>query len=431
MMKYRSSPANKISGTINIPGDKSISHRSLIFSSLAEGTSYVSGLLESEDCINTMKAFQSMGVEIYKEDKGSYKINGVGLDGLEEPSHILHCGNSGTTMRLLSGLLSAQKFYTVLTGDQSLVTRPMDRVIIPLSSMGAKIWARKDKYAPLSIRGQSLGGIDYKLPVASAQVKSSIILAGLYSDGDIKIVEPGSSRDHTERMLSAFGVNLNIKGDIIELKKKDKLRLSAQEIDIPADISSAAFFIAAALITPNSELILKNIGINPTRSGFLTVVQDMGANIEIFNRRDTGGEPMADIKVSSSDLKAVPIKGDIIPSLIDEIPLLAILSTQAEGKTIIRDAEELRVKESDRIKTTCAGLKQLGVSVEELDDGMIINGQAKLKGEAVIDCHYDHRIAMSFAIAGLVSEIPITIENSEAINTSFPEFPNLLKEIIS
>ncbi len=431
MMNYRTSPANKISGTINIPGDKSISHRSIIFSSLTEGTSHVSGLLESEDCLNTMKAFQSMGVEIYKENKGSYKINGVGLEGLNEPSSIIHCGNSGTTMRLLSGLLSAQDFYTVLTGDQSLVTRPMDRVIIPLSAMGAKIWAREDKYAPLSIKGQNLSGIDYKSPVASAQVKSSIILAGLYSDGDIKIVEPGSSRDHTERMLNAFGVNLNIEGHMIELKKKSKLRLSAQEIDIPADISSAAFFIAAALITPNSELILKNIGINPTRSGFLTVIQDMGANIEIFNRRDTGGEPMADIKVSSSDLKAVSIEGDIIPALIDEIPLLAILSTQAEGKTIIRDAEELRVKESDRIKTTCAGLKQLGVSIEELHDGMIINGPVKLDGEAVIDCLYDHRIAMSFAIAGLVSKLPITIENSEAINTSFPEFPDLLKEIIS
>ncbi len=431
MMRYRTYPANKINGIINIPGDKSISHRSLIFSSLAEGVSSVSGLLESEDCINTMKAFQAMGVDIYKDGKGSYIINGVGLDGLKEPDSILNCGNSGTTMRLLTGLLSAQNFYTVLTGDHSLVKRPMDRVIIPLTSMGAKIWARKDKYAPLSIKGQGLTGINYNLPVASAQVKSSIILAGLYSDGDIKIAEPGSSRDHTERMLKAFGVNLNIEGDMIELKKKGKLKLAAQEIAIPADISSAAFFIAAALISPDSELILRNIGINPSRSGFLAVVKDMGANIELFNRRNTGGEPVADIKVSSSNLKAVSIEGDIIPTLIDEIPLLAILSTQAEGRTIIKDAEELRVKESDRIKTTCTGLKQLGVNIEELDDGMIINGPAKLKGDTLIDCHYDHRIAMSFAIGGLVSESSIIIENSEAINTSFPQFVKLLEEIVS
>lgn len=429
-MNYKTTTADRVEGTIKIPGDKSISHRSLIFSSLAEGRSYIEGLLESEDCINTMKAFRAMGVQIKRKDHGSYIIDGVGLSGLKEPDDIIYCGNSGTTMRLLTGLLSAQNFYSVLTGDHSLHKRPMDRVIIPLTSMGAQIWARKNKFAPISIKGQELSGLNYESPVASAQVKTSILLAGLYSRGDIKITEPGSSRDHTERMLRSIGVELDIKDHTIVMNNKKKKHLEAQEINIPGDISSAAFFIAAALITHDSEIIIENIGINPTRSGFLTIVKEMGANIDIFNKRNAGGEPVADLRVKSSDLKGVSISGDIIPTLIDEIPLLAVLSTQAEGRTVIQDAEELRVKESDRIRTTCEGLKAIGVKVEELENGMIIDGPSKLKGDVKIDCLYDHRIAMSFIIAGLVSETPLVIENSEAINTSFPEFPELIKEIM-
>ncbi|MFW6306340.1 MAG: 3-phosphoshikimate 1-carboxyvinyltransferase, partial [Bacillota bacterium] len=419
-MKYKTYPASRVNGTIQIPGDKSISHRSLIFTSLAEGTSYINGLLESEDCLNTLKCFQSMGVNIYRNKNGQYRVEGLGLHGLKEPTDVLYCGNSGTTMRLLTGLLSGQDFYSVLTGDHSLSTRPMDRVIIPLSLMNAQIWARKQKYAPLSINGGKINGICYELPIASAQVKSSIILAGLYTDDDLKIVEPGLSRDHTERMLASFGIDLEINENIIEFKKKKNLKLTAQEITIPGDISSAAFFITAALILPDSELVLENIGINPTRSGFLDIVKKMGANIELYNKKETGGEPVADIRVFSSNLKAVTIDGDVIPTLIDELPLLAVLSTRAEGQTIIKDAEELRVKESDRISTTVQGLRKLGVDVEELEDGMIIDGICELEGGTSIDCHYDHRIAMSFAIAGLLTKKSIIIKNSEAINTSFP-----------
>ncbi|MEJ6952173.1 3-phosphoshikimate 1-carboxyvinyltransferase [Natronospora cellulosivora (SeqCode)] len=429
-MIFKTKACSSVKGKIKIPGDKSISHRSLIFSAIAEGKSTIHGMLESEDCLNTKKAFQAMGVDIQKADKGTYHVEGVGLHGLKAADNVIDCGNSGTTMRLLSGLLAAQDFLTVLTGDSSLRKRPMDRIMIPLSSMGAQIWARNDIHAPLAIKGQELKGIEYVQEVASAQVKSAIILAGLYSEGNTRVIEPASSRDHTERMLSSFGLDLKIDNNIIELQKDREIRLTAQEITVPGDISSAAFMIAAALIVKDSDLIIENVGVNHTRDGILRVLEDMEANIELFNKRSSGGEEVADIRVTSSELKATTIEGDIIPSLIDEIPLIAVLSTQAEGKTIIRDAHELRVKESDRVKTTCDGLRKLGVDVEELEDGMIINGPVKLEADNVsIETYHDHRIAMSFAIAGLITDGVIDIKNAESINTSFPEFPNLLNEI--
>lgn len=429
-MDTKTFSAKSLRGTLKIPGDKSISHRSIILASIAEGSSFINDFLESEDCINTLKAFQEMGVNIVKNDKGSYRVDGVGLNGLQEANKIIYCGNSGTTMRLLIGLLSAQNFYTVLSGDRYLSRRPMDRIVNPLILMGAKIWSREGNYAPISIKGNLLKGIEYKLPIASAQVKSALILAGLYSQEKIKIVEPGNSRDHTERMLDSFGVDLAIDDNEIVLKNKGQIKLTGQEMIIPGDISSAAFFITAALITPNSEIILKNIGINHTRNGFLEIIKKMGANIELFNIRNAGGEPVADIKASTSNLTAVTIAGDIIPRLIDELPLLAVLSTQAEGTTIIKDAEELRVKESDRIRATVEGLRKLGALVEESMDGMIIYGPKQLHGGIELDCFYDHRIAMSFTIAGLISDESFVIKNSEAINISFPEFYDLLKKLI-
>lgn len=429
-MDYKTFPAVKLKGTLNVPGDKSISHRAIILAAVAEGKSRIKGFLESEDCLNTLKAFQAMGVNIVKRARASYQVQGVGLKGLKEADNIIDCGNSGTTMRLLTGLLSAQDFYTVLSGDNTLRQRPMDRIIEPLSLMGAEILARRNKYAPVSINGCSLEGIEYKLPVASAQVKSALLLAGLYCQGEQKIIEKGASRDHTERMLRDFGVELVVQENTITLKKKRDIVLKAREINIPGDISSAAYFIAAALLTAGSELVLTNIGINPTRAGFLEIIKKMGANLEIYNIQNTGSEPTADIRVASSKLKAVTIKGEIIPTLVDELPLLAILASRAEGATIIQDAGELRVKESDRINSTVTGLKRLGVKVEEKDDGMIIYGPCDFCGNTEINTFYDHRIAMSFAVAGLVSKEPFIIKNYEAVNISFPEFSKLLTEII-
>jgi 3-phosphoshikimate 1-carboxyvinyltransferase len=430
-MDYRTSLGNSLRATLRIPGDKSISHRSIILGSLADGETTIQGLLESEDCLNTINAFQMMGVNIQRLAPGRYRIKGVGLRGLKEPDQVLDCGNSGTTMRLLTGLLAAQNYYSVLTGDQSLRTRPMDRVIFPLRKMGASIWGRQDKFAPLSIKGAPLKGMKYILPVASAQVKSAILLAGLYATGDVEIEEPGFSRDHTERMLKSFGIELITRDKKIILRNKGQHRLQSQEIDIPGDISSAAFLIAGALITENSEIILENIGINPTRSGFLTILKNMNAHIEILNERSISGEPVADIRVKSSSLENTEIRGDIIPTLIDEIPIIAVLATQAEGKTVIRDAGELRVKESDRIKTIVENLSRMGADIEPLPDGMIISGPTPLKGGVVLDSYNDHRVAMSLIVAGMVAEGPNKIKNIESVNTSFPGFGDLLRKCLN
>lgn len=426
-MNLKTRKCHKLKGDLTIPGDKSISHRAIIFASLAKGYSNLIGLLESEDCLKTLNAFRLMGVPIERNSKANYTIKGVGLKGLKEADRVIDCGNSGTSMRLLTGLLAAQDFYTVLSGDTSLRKRPMDRIIKPLREMKAKIWARRDNYAPLSIKGSQLSAINYTLPVASAQVKSSLLLAGLYADGKTILREPGLSRDHTERMLQGFGVNLKKSGLSIELDLQ-KDRLEGQEIVIPADISSAAFFITAALIIDDSELLLRNIGINPSRSGFLKVVKDMGGDCQLINKRVVSGEPVADIIVKSSKLTGVNISGDLIPTLIDELPIIAILASRAEGRTVIKDAAELRVKESDRITNMISILSNMGVNVQELTDGMIINGPVELKGGFEVDSSGDHRIAMTVAIAGLLIDEPILINNSDSIKTSFPEFIDLLNK---
>ncbi|NLJ84116.1 MAG: 3-phosphoshikimate 1-carboxyvinyltransferase [Halanaerobiaceae bacterium] len=428
-MSFNTFQANSLMGEITIPGDKSISHRAVILSSIAEGKSYIKGFLESDDCLHTIKIFQALGVEIEKIEPGYYMVEGVGLNGLREASNVLYCGNSGTTARLLAGLLAAQDFYSVLTGDNFLNVRPMDRIIKPLEKMGARIWSREDKYLPLSIKGSPLKGIQYELPVASAQLKSALLLAGLYAQEELKIIEPELSRDHTERMLQGFGVDLVKEGKEITLSKKGEIKLDAQEIEVPGDLSSAAFFIAAALITPDSDIVIRNVGINPTRDGFLRIIQEMGARIEFFNIREKAGEPLADIRVMSSNLKAVSIEGELIPLLIDELPLLAVLAARAEGRTIIRDAAELRVKESDRISATVEGLRKLGVRAEEMPDGMVIEGPARLQGGVEIESYYDHRLVMSFIVAGLISREPFKIKDVEAVNVSFPDFNKILKKL--
>ncbi len=429
-MKITIKKHNNLQGELLIPGDKSISHRSIILGSLATGKSNISGFLESEDCLNTKKAFQKMGIEIKKIKPKEYIIEGQGIHGLKEPVDIINCGNSGTCMRIITGLLASQQFYSVLTGDNSLRSRPMGRIINPLEKMGAKIWSRKNQLAPLSIKGSKLKAIDYKLPVASAQVKSSLLIAGLFARGNMTITEPGPSRDHTERMLLNAGISLQKKGKTIKLINNENHILKPLNINIPGDISSAAYFMAAALITKNSELLIKNTGINPTRSGLLDVIKKMGGNIQLYNKKETCGEPVADILVKSSNLKGTEIKGELIPKLIDEIPIIAVLAARAEGKTIIKDAEELRVKETDRIKAMVNELSKIGIDIKEQKDGMIINGKDQFAGGATIKSYGDHRIAMSMAIAGLCCQQEITITNCECIDTSFPEFLNRLKELL-
>ncbi|MCC3145246.1 3-phosphoshikimate 1-carboxyvinyltransferase [Halanaerobium sp. Z-7514] len=419
----------KVSGEIKVPGDKSISHRSLILASIAEGVSKIEGLLEAEDCLSTMQIMKDLGIKIEKKAAGSYQVYGKGLDGLEEADDVLDCGNSGTSMRLLTGLLASQDFYSVLTGDHSLRKRPMQRIIGPLSRMGAQIWARKNGLAPMSIRGQKLAALEYTLPVASAQLKSSILLAALKSEGETIVNEPAVSRDHTERMLKGAGVEIDIEADRIVLKAAKKRKLNSFEIKVPGDISSAAFFITAALTADQGELLIKNVGLNKTRSGFIEVVQAMGGEISLINKKDQGGEPTADILVKASDLKGCEVSGEIIPRLIDEIPIIAVLAAAAEGKTVIKDAEELRVKETDRISAVVNEFKKLGIDIEEYPDGMIIKGPVEVEGGIEVESYHDHRIAMSLAVLALRTKKGLTIKGSEIINTSFPGFKELLASL--
>jgi 3-phosphoshikimate 1-carboxyvinyltransferase len=429
-MVYQVNPAEKINGEIKVPGDKSISHRSLILSSIAEGESKIEGLLEAEDCLSTMEIMRDLGIEITKEAEGKYTVQGKGLNGLEEADDVLDCGNSGTSMRLLAGLLASQDFYSVLTGDHSLRKRPMQRIIGPLSQMGAKIWSRRDGLAPLSIKGQKLEAMEYKLPVASAQLKSSILLASLKTEEETLIIEPAVSRDHTERMLQGAGIDLEIKSDRIILKKAAARKLAPFKINVPGDISSAAFFIAAGLLAAEGELLIKNVGINQTRSGFLEVVEAMEGRIELLNQKDQGGEPTADILVKPSELKGCEVSGEVIPRLIDEIPIISVLAVFAEGKTVIKDAEELRVKETDRIKAVVTEFKRLGITIKENEDGMEISGPQSVEGGIEVESYHDHRIAMSLAVLALNTKKGITINGSEIIATSFPNFKNLLAEVI-
>ena len=413
-----------IKGRLRVPGDKSISHRAVMFGAISKGITNIKGFLTGADCISTISIFKKMGIDI-EIKKTDVTVKGKGLYGLSNPGEILDCGNSGTTTRLVSGILSAQNFTSVLTGDKSIQKRPMNRIIAPLTLMGADIKSN-DGFAPLTITGSSLHGIEYNSPVASAQVKSAILLAGLYADSPTTVIEPAKSRDHTELMLKKFGANLNTTKTSATINPCKEL--FSTDIDVPSDISSAAFFMAAAVLVPGSELILENVGINPTRDGVIKVLKDMGANIEIINSNDEF-EPVADIKVSYSKLHATTIGGEIIPTLIDELPLLAAIASLAEGKTIIKDAAELKVKESNRIKVMCEELSKLGVNVLETEDGMEIEGTNKLLGNVTISTHDDHRIAMTFAILGLVSEGEIKLDNKACVEISYPEFFDDLRKV--
>lgn len=413
-----------IKGRLKVPGDKSISHRAVMFGSISKGITRITGFLNGADCISTISIFKKMGIDI-EMNGTSVIVKGNGLHGLKKPDDILDCGNSGTTTRLVSGILSAQKFTSVLTGDKSIQKRPMNRIINPLSLMGADIKSN-DGFAPLTITGSNLHGIEYNSPVASAQVKSAILLAGLYADSKTTVIEPAKSRDHTELMLRKFGANLTTDKNAVTISPATEL--FASDIEVPSDISSAAFFMVAALLVPSSELILENVGINPTRDGIIRVLKSMGADIEIISSSNTF-EPVADIKVCYSKLHSTTIEGELIPTLIDELPLLAAVATMAEGTTIIKDAQELKVKESNRIRVMCEELSKLGVNVLETEDGMEIIGTDKLSGNITIDTHDDHRIAMTFAILGLISDGEIKLNNSKCVEISYPEFFSDLKKV--
>lgn len=409
---------NKLHGKLTIPGDKSISHRAVMFGALAQGTTRITHFLEGADCLSTISCFQAMGIHIQK-NKDEVLVEGKGLHGLQAPLDILDVGNSGTTTRLISGILAGQDFTSRLTGDASICQRPMGRIITPLSLMGAQITSQNQNgCAPLTIQGGHLHGIHYQSPVASAQVKSCVLLAGMYADAPTSITEPVLSRNHTELMLNYFGAQVTSKGTTASILPQPDLK--ARDITVPGDISSAAYFIAAGLLVPGSEILLCNVGINPTRDGLLRVCQAMGGDITLLNVRNDG-EPTADFLIRSSSLHGTEIKGEIIPTLIDEIPMIAVMAAFAEGTTVIRDAAELKVKESDRIQVMTDNLTRMGADVEALPDGMIIHGGKPLHG-ATIDSHKDHRIAMSFAVAGGICEGSLTITDGECVNISYPEF---------
>ena len=413
-----------MSGEVRVPGDKSISHRSIMLGALANGITRVKGFLEGEDALATLAAFRAMGVEIDGPENGNVTVHGVGLHGLTAPAEALDLGNAGTGMRLICGLLAGQAFDAKLTGDTSLCSRPMGRVIDPLTMMGASIQSAEGGRPPLTIRGgQKLHGIDYELPMASAQVKSCVLLAGLYSEGCTAVTEPGPSRDHTERMLRGFGYPVQSAKGVISLQGGGSLQ--ACDIDVPADISSAAFFLVAASIAPDSELILTHVGVNPTRMGVINILQLMGANITLHNHSEVGGEPVADIRVRSASLRGIEIPLDQVPLAIDEFPVLFVAAACATGRTVLRGADELRVKESDRIAAMAEGLSTLGIINEVLEDGIAIDGG--ILGGGVIKTYHDHRIAMSFAIAGLRAKGEITVLDCDHVATSFPGFDALAR----
>ncbi|HEX3035800.1 MAG TPA: 3-phosphoshikimate 1-carboxyvinyltransferase [Thermodesulfobacteriota bacterium] len=413
-------------GEFTPPGDKSISHRAIIIGSLTEGEIIVKGFLSCDDTLSSVNAMRMLGVPV-EVGNNTVKIKGKGLFGLKEPEDFIDAGNAGTTARLLSGLLSAQRFFSTITGDKYLRVRPMERVVKPLTLMGAKIWGREGgKKLPLAIQGGTLSAIRYELPVASAQVKSAIFLAGLYAEGETEVVEPVPTRDHTERMLSYFGVDVRRNEKSVKVESRGTLK--GGEIVVPADISSATFFIVAALINPDSEILIKNIGINSERAGSIEILKRMGGNIEILNKRELNCEPVGDILVYSSALRATEIKGDMIPKAIDELPVIAVAACFAEGETVIKDAKELRVKETDRIRAMTTELKKLGADVEELDDGMIIRGKETLEG---FPCRSwgDHRIAMALAVAGTRARGVTEIEGAECVSVSFPGFFDVMRKL--
>ena len=411
---------SSLRGTLTVPGDKSISHRAVMFGALANGTTKISHFLEGADCLSTISCFRKMGIDI-ERNKDEILVHGKGLHGLCAPSGILDVGNSGTTTRLISGILAGQKFTSELDGDDSIRTRPMKRIMTPLNRMGADIVSIRDNgCAPLRINGKNLHGIHYDSPVASAQVKSCVLLAGLYADGITSVTEPFLSRNHTEIMLNYFGAEVHSEGTTASVKPEPVL--NGREVKVPGDISSAAYFIAAGLLTPDSEIMLRNVGINPTRAGLLKVCMDMGADITLLNQ-STEGEPTADLLIRTSSLKGTIVEGEIIPALIDEIPMIAVMAAFAEGTTVIRDAQELKVKESDRIAVMVENLRRMGADIEGTDDGMIIHGGKPLHG-AVIDSHLDHRVAMSFAVAGTVCDGTVDINGGDCVKISYPDFYN-------
>jgi len=420
-------PAKGLRGELVVPGDKSISHRSLMFASLAKGESRVRGLLRGEDCLATLRAFQQMGVAVEERAEGELIIQGRGIDGLQEPADVIDCGNSGTTIRLMSGILSAQPFYSVLTGDQYLRRRPMGRVIEPLATMGARIYGRDgNKKAPLTILGGGLQPTEYHSPVASAQVKSAILLAGMQIEGKTTVFEPHLSRDHSERMLKYFGADIQTFAGGASVT--GRAVLEGRDVEVPGDISSAAFFLVAGLIVPGSELLLKNVGVNPTRSGIIDILQRMGGSIELLNAREFSGEPVADLLVRSSDLQGIEIGGELVPRAIDEFPVVSVAAAFAAGTTTIRDARELRVKETDRIAAMCDTLGRLGAQIEPREDGMRVTGGEMLQGGKV-SSFGDHRIAMSMAVAALCAGDKVEIEDTSCTATSFPNFWELLAGI--
>ncbi|WP_260466361.1 bifunctional prephenate dehydrogenase/3-phosphoshikimate 1-carboxyvinyltransferase [Pseudomonas luteola] len=421
-LTYIANPGGSLSGRVRVPGDKSISHRSIMLGSLADGTTEVEGFLEGEDALATLQAFRDMGVVIEGPTNGRVTIHGVGLHGLKAPAGPLYLGNSGTSMRLLSGILSAQAFDTTLTGDASLSKRPMNRVADPLREMGAVIETAEQGRPPMTIRGgQKLKGIHYDMPMASAQVKSCLLLAGLYAEGETSVTEPAPTRDHTERMLQGFGYPVTVEGNVARVRSGSTL--TASRIEVPADISSAAFFLVAGSIAENSELVLEHVGINPTRTGVIDILRLMGGDITLENQREVGGEPVADLRVRSATLKGIEIPEALVPLAIDEFPVLFVAASCAKGRTVLRGAEELRVKESDRIQVMADGLKILGVSATPTPDGIVIEGGSMGGGE--VESHGDHRIAMAFSVASLRASAPIRIRDCANVATSFPGFLEL------
>lgn len=426
MKKIQIVPVSGVKKKLSVQGDKSISHRAVIIGSLAEGLTTVTSFLEAEDTLNTVKIFKKLGVQIKKENDTVY-IHGRGLASLRQTPEVLYVGNSGTGMRLILGVLAAQPFVSRITGDAQIVKRPMKRVIEPLQLMGATLTSNHG-FAPVTVQGGALRAIKYKMPMASAQVKSAVLLAGLYASGDTVITEPERSRDHTERMLKYFGADITVKGNTVVLKSG--ARLKGKKVVVPADISSAAYFMAAGALVKKSAITVTNVGLNESRTGIIDVMKKMGAKIKITNLKNQNGEKTGDITVSTSSLKATEIKGKIIPRLIDEIPVIAVLAAAAKGKTVIRGAKELRVKETDRIKTVLINLGRLGIKTEEYEDGFAVYGNGgKPFTYASIDSYGDHRIAMSFTVAALVSENGLHIKDIDCINTSFPEFFNLIKSL--
>lgn len=420
-MSTKTLKTNKTSleGEIKVPGDKSISHRAVMFGSIAEGTTQIENFLPGEDCLSTISCFQKLGVEINRNGN-EVTVSGNGIKGLKPPEETLDVGNSGTTIRLMMGILSGLPFESRLEGDESIARRPMTRVTVPLSKMGARIDGKNNgEFTPLIVKGGKLSGITYQLPVASAQVKSAVLLAGLQAEGDTVIVEPVKTRDHTERMITQFGGKVERAGDSVKVVGGQTLK--AANINIPGDISSAAFFLVAGAIVPGSDILLKNVGLNPTRTGIIDVLEAMGADVKIEPYDQEAAEPAGDIWIKYSKLNAATVEGDLIPRLIDEIPVIALLATQAEGKTIIKDAGELKVKETNRIDTVVNELKKLGANIEATEDGMIIYGQQNLAG-GTVSAYGDHRIGMMLSIAALLCQKDVVLEQSEAVAVSYPGF---------